>query len=141
MRRIFLLAAAAALAACGGEASLGGGLPSEARRAVADMAADYERGKADDFLANVDQDRFPDAGRFMEGVRQFLLKRRQIVLDIRPDRINMNGQEAGIPAQWSKSFTDETGAVRLLEGRCEFLLRRRSSGSWALQGIRGDNPF
>lgn len=139
MRRYMLLSAA--LLGCAGPSPQGGGLKAEARRAVAALAAAYERGRAEELFEKLDQSRFSDLDRFKERIRQALLKRRHIVLDIRVDSVNLEGSEAAVEAAWNKTFTDEAGGHRMEDGRCELILVRRPSGGMGLSAIHGDSPF
>lgn len=128
------------LSGCG-HLSSGGGPTGDARAATASLAGHYERARAEDFFAGVDQSEFPNVENFRYRVRQFLLKNRQITLDLRPDSVSAEGDRASVEAKWNKSFVDPDGVLRSEDGVCELMFRKRASGGYALTSIRGETPF
>ncbi len=144
MRHCLLLSAAAAglaLAGCGTAGTRGGDpLETEARSAITGMAAEFQSGQAADFFGRFDHN-FPNYEAFRERTREFLLRNRQLTVDIIADTVLSDGGEVSVAAHWNRSFTDEQGAHKLEDGRCEFSFRRRPSGGLTLLAIRGSSPF
>lgn len=143
LRRAALLAALAA-AACTGSTSTKNARPrleSDARRAVAGLAASYERAHAEDFFERVDQSAMPDFPKFQDDVRRFLLRKHSLNLDVIIDAVVVNDDEAAVTARWNKAYVDEDGHPQKEDGACELLLKARPSGGLALVLVRGDSPF
>jgi hypothetical protein len=140
MKRLPLLLILALGAGCSG-APLAPRPQSEVRAALDGLAGDYTRNRSDDFLARLDQDNFPNRGRFEQDLRIFLLRKRQIVLDLRPDPPISAGDRLNSVVNWNKTYMDETGTYKMEKGRCEMQFRRRPQGGWALVQIQGDSPF
>lgn len=128
------------LSGCG-HLSEGGGASGDARAAVRDLGASYERARTEDFFAGVDQSEYPNFDVFRDKVRQFFLRNRQITMDLRVDSVNAEGERASVELHWNKSYVNTEGLPRLEEGVCEMMFRKRSSGGYALTSIRGASPF
>ena len=122
----------------GGEAAR---LEPEARRAVAELKATYERAQAEEFFGLVDQSAFPDFSEFQDRIRQFLIYNHALNLDLIVDTVLQNGDEASVSLHWNKGFVDPSGRQQKANGECELLLRARPSGGLALIAIQGDSPF
>lgn len=139
---LFPFAAAAALAGCGTAAVRSGNpLEAEARGAIAGMTTEFQSGQAEDFFGRFDHKDFPNYEVFRERTREFLLRNRQLTVDIIVDTVLAEGSDVSVQAHWNRSFTDEQGTHKLEDGRCEFIFRRRPSGGLALLAIRGSSPF
>lgn len=144
LKRAALLAWLAAAACAGASPTPPGArarLEPDARRAVAELAATYERAKAEEFFSLVDQSGFPDFPTFQDSVRQFLLRNHGLNLDVIIDSVVENGDEAAVTARWNKAFVDANGVQQKEKGSCELLLKARASGGLALLSVRGDSPF
>ncbi len=136
-----LTAAAAGCAAGTSPRAAGARREPEARRAIAELAATYQRGQAEEFFALVDQSDFPDFSSFQYRIRKFLLHNHGLNLDVIFDSVVENGDEVAVTARWNKAFVDEDGHQRKENGSCELLLKARPSGGLALLFVRGDSPF
>lgn len=134
------LAVALALAGCAGAAPGGDAAGAEARGTLAAMAAEFQGGQAEDFFVRFDRD-FPNFEAFRERTRDFLLRNRQVTVDVIVDAVLAERGEVSVSARWNRSFIDELGSHKLEDGRCEFVFRRRPSGGLALLALHGDSPF
>lgn len=105
------------------------------------MATEFQDGRAEDFFGRFDHRDFPNYEAFRERARDFLLRNRQVTLDIIVDAVLHEGAEASVSAHWNRSVLDEQGTHKLQEGRCEFIFRKRDSGGLALLAIHGNSPF
>jgi hypothetical protein len=139
--------AAAALAAltlggCAGTTTRGGDpVDAEARSTLSAMASEFSGGQSEDFFARFDRRDFPNFEAFRERERDYLLRNRQVNLDIIVDTILHEDREVAVQAHWNRSFVNENGDHKLEDGRCEFVFRRRPSGGLALLSIHGESPF
>lgn len=136
-----LAALVLALAAGCSSAPLAPRPQSEIRQALDGLAGDYTRNRADDFLARLDQDTFLDKDRFEQRLRLFLLRKKQIVLDLRPDPPVTEGDRSAVTVNWNKTYVDEAGSYKMERGRCELQFKKRASGGLALQSLQGESPF
>lgn len=135
------LAFVLALASCAGATPEGDAVGAEARSTLAAMAAEFQGGPVEDFFARFDHKEFPNYEAFRERTRDFLLRNRQVTVDIIVDAVLAERGEVSVSARWNRSFLDEQGSHKLEEGRCEFVFRRRPSGGLALLGLHGNSPF
>lgn len=136
-----ILVVVLALAGCAGAALEGDAVAAEARSTLAAMAAEFQGGQAEDFFARFDRTDFPNYEAFRERTRDFLLRNRQVAVDIIVDAVLAERGEVSVSARWNRSFIDEQGSHKLEDGRCEFVFRRRPSGGLALLALHGDSPF
>lgn len=114
---------------------------SEARRALAALAVDYQNADAESFLQRFDRASFPQADAFYERVRDFLLRNRQVTIDLITDAVLQDGEAIVAQLHWNRSFVNEAGAYKLESGRCEIFFRQRPSGGLLVTGISGSSPF
>lgn len=135
------LAVVLVLAGCAGAAPEGEAVAAEARSTLAAMAAEFQGGQAEEFFARFDRTDFPNYVAFRERTRDFLLRNRQVNVDIIVDAVLAERGEVSVSARWNRSFIDEQGSHKLEDGRCEFVFRRRPSGGLALLALHGDPPF
>jgi hypothetical protein len=113
----------------------------EARAAVAGLVADYENRSAPAFFHRFDQESFPNYEEFRNNVRQFLLKIRQVNIQMIVDRVGTAGSGAAVDAHWNKSFVNHAGAETLQKGTCSLVFTRAPSGELLLAAIQGNSPF
>ena len=142
VRRTAFVSAALVLGGCAGTSTHSGDpVDSEARSTLSAMASEFSGGQLEDFFARFDRRDFPNYEAFREREREFLLRNRQVNLDIIVDTIIHEDREVAVQAHWNRSFVNENGDQKLEDGRCEFIFRRRPSGGLALLSIHGESPF
>jgi hypothetical protein len=113
----------------------------EARAFLSELARDYEGNRAEDFLGRFDADAVSNFEAFRERVRDFLLRHRQLNVDIIIDTVLVDGAQVAVRARWDRGFINAAGVHKKEKGRCEFILKRRVSGGLAVVGIHGNSPF
>lgn len=149
MKRSLLLTTALVFAGC---AMFGKRSPSskqseperpeaEVRSTLREMQSDYENARAEDFLQHFNRRDYTNYDAFQDYIRDFLIHNHQITMDIVVDNVVSGDGAISARAHWNRRFIDENGALKLAEGRCEFIFRQRPSGGLVLVAVHGASPF
>ena len=114
---------------------------ADGRAAVAGLVSDYQDRLAEPFFRRFDQERFPNYEGFRNDTRQFLLRVRQISIQMIVDRALSSGDGVAVDAHWNRSLVGRTGGTKVSQGTCSFIFTRSPSGALLLASIRGQSPF
>jgi hypothetical protein len=114
---------------------------AEVRTAISGLTSDYESARAEAFFERFDKGRFPGFDAFRQKTRDFLMRNRQVVLNVVVDGVETSGDASGARVHWNRSFVDPSGSQKQDAGQGELVFRRTDAGEFKLANIHGDSPF